>query len=203
MIKKWKTMDNTKKERFKWGAVIAIVLTLWFTGWHRPVVAGIQRAIVSTGIIQPDLTVEKTQRTGDAPNMFLIDEEGKQISLAEFGGKTVFINVWATWCPPCKAEMPGIQNLYEDVKDDAIQFVMIATDRDFELAKQYKKKNNYSFPIYQMASNFPTELNGNSIPRTYVLDAEGAIRMQHAGMAQYDTKDFREFLAQLQKENMN
>ncbi len=174
---KLKKMSKTKKETIKWSATIGIVLLLWLTGWHKPLIAGVQRAVLITGIIQPDVSDEPVKKVNEAPHLAMIDEDGNRVNLADFGGKPVFLNVWATWCPPCKAEMPGIQNLYEDVKPDGIQFVMISTDRDFELAKKYKAQNGYTFPIYRVNSRFPQELNANSIPRTYVLDGSGAVRI--------------------------
>ena len=190
-------MSKKNKQRLKWSLIVVLVLGVWFTGRNASLTAGTQRAVLATGAIQPDISDKGSSTTSGATDMVLFDEDGKQVRLADFGGKTVFFNVWATWCPPCKAEMPGIQNLYEEVKDENIEFVMLSTDRDFELAKRYKKQNGYSFPIYRMGSNFPSALNGNSIPRTYVLDGKGAVRMEHTGMAQYDTDKFKGFLSEL------
>lgn len=193
-------MSKMKKETIKWSATLGVVLVLWLTGWHKPLIAGVQRAVLITGIIQPDMSEQPVKKVNEAPHLAMIDEDGNRVNLADLVGKPVFLNVWATWCPPCKAEMPGIQKLYEDVKQDGIQFVMISTDRDFEVAKAYKAKNGYTFPIYRVTRAFPQDLNGRGIPRTYVLDGTGAIRMSHNGMAQYDTQKFRDFLKEISTE---
>lgn len=197
MINKIKLMSKKNKRNIKWSLIAGFVVLIWFAGRSTTLMAGVQRAVLATGTVQPDISDKGESARSAATEMHLFDENGKQVSLSDFVGKTVFFNVWATWCPPCKAEMPGIQNLYEEVKNENVEFVMLSTDRDFELAKRYKKQNGYSFPIYRMGSNFPAALNGNSIPRTYVLDGEGAVRMEHTGMAQYDTEKFKGFLSEI------
>ena len=197
MIKKIKSMSKKNKQKLRWSLIVVLVLSVWFTGRNGTLTAGEQSGDLTTSTIQSDISDKGLSARSEATQMVLFDEDGKQVNLSDFGGKTVFFNVWATWCPPCKAEMPSIQNLYKEVKDENIEFVMLSTDRDFELAKKYKKQHGYSFPIYRMGSNFPAALNGNSIPRTYVLDGKGAIRMEHTGMAQYDTEQFKSFLSEI------
>lgn len=190
-------MKSTKKDAIQWAVLIVVIVLLWVTGWHRPVIAGIQRAVLATGIVQPKVALDDHVE-GDAVDMKLVDELGRPIRLSEFRDEVVFVNFWATWCPPCRAEMPGIQNLYEDMDERGVAFVMIATDRDFDLAIRYKKENEYTFPIYRLGGGIPQELYGSSIPRTYVLGSDGRVRMAHEGMAKYDTKKFRDFLMDLQ-----
>ena len=190
-------MSKKNKLKLRWSLIVVLVLSVWFTGRTDTLTARNQPEAIAAHSIQSNISDNGSNSRSSATQMVLFDEDGKQINLSDFGGKTVFFNVWATWCPPCKAEMPSIQNLYEEVKDENIQFVMLSTDRDFEKAKKYKKQHGYSFPIYRMGSNFPAALNGNSIPRTYVLDGKGAIRMEHTGMAQYDTEKFKDFLSEI------
>ncbi len=190
---------SAKKDAIQWAVLIAVFALLWVTGWHRPVIAGIQRAVLATGIIQPKVTADEVAE-GDAVDMELVDELGRPVRLGEFRDGPVFVNFWATWCPPCRAEMPGIQNLYEDMEGHGVAFVMIATDRDFDLARRYKKENGYTFPIYRLYGGIPQELYGSSIPRTYVLGSDGRVRMEHEGMAKYDTRKFRDFLMDLQSD---
>jgi|SRR5690554_40868 len=185
---------ENKKEAFKWAATIGIVLILWLTGWYRPVISKIQQGILFTGIIQPNT---KETHSDNIIEAYFIDENDIPVSLSEFRGQVVFLNIWATWCPPCRAEMPGIQGLYEDVNKEDVAFIMLSTDREFAKARQFKKDHGFTFPIYRLGQNLPDELNASSIPATFVFDKEGAIQMSHEGMAKYNTNKFKKFLNSL------
>ena len=185
---------ETKKEIIRWSVTIGVMLILWFTGWYRPVISKIQQGILLTGIIQPNT---KEPHSDNVMEAYFIDENDKPVSLSDLRGQVVFLNIWATWCPPCRAEMPGIQNLYEEVDKEHVVFVMLSSDREFAKAVQFKKDNGFTFPIYRLAQNLPVELNTSSIPATFVFDKEGAIQMSHEGMAKYNTDKFKKFLNSL------
>jgi len=127
----------------------------------------------------------------------LINEEGERIPFSQFEGKVVFLNFWATWCPPCIAEMPDIQRLYEDVDSDNIAFVLISSDDSFQKAKDFVKRKEFNFPIYQLASPLPQVYDYRAIPTTYVISPEGKIVVSKSGMAKYNTKKFKKFLSEL------
>lgn len=175
---------------------IGIILIVWLTGWYRPIMSTLQRGIIATGIMQP-----KTNDNfdGGIAEAFLLDENDKPMMLSDLRGKVIFLNVWATWCPPCKAEMPGIQDLYDAVKSQDIAFVMLSTDQNFDKAKTYKKENSFTFPIYQLRQDLPPELESSAIPATFVIDKTGRIKMKHAGMAKYNSDKFKNFLKELNK----
>lgn len=187
-------MRKNKREILQWTATLLVILVLWLTGWHRPLVAGLQRAILLTGVMQPNTTGQAITQNNNLPNLSFIDEAGKKVTLADLPSQAMFINVWATWCPPCVAEMPNIQSLYEEMKTENVNFIMLATDRNFDTAKKHKVKHGYTFPIYHLHGSFPPSLQGATIPRTYVIDGNGNIRMRHEGMAKYNTKKFKLFL---------
>ena len=191
-------MNKPRKEILNWILTIGLIILFAVTGWHRTAIAQVQQVILSTGLVQPDLN-EAPARQPDSPvKLRLLDEAGNTVNLSDFQGKVVFLNFWATWCPPCKAEMPGIQQLYEGVKDKDIEFVMLSTDRSFADAKAFKEENSYSFPIYRLAADgLPASLTGRALPRTYVLDKQGAVVMEHEGMAKYDTPEFKKFLEKM------
>jgi thiol-disulfide isomerase/thioredoxin len=187
-------MDKKKKDRLTWIAYIAIFLLFWVTGWHKPLISKLQQGILATGLIQADIDQEHSENAVDA---ILYDEEDQKIRLSEFRNGVVFFNVWATWCPPCKAEMPGIQSLYESAEIEGVNFVMISTDRNFEDAKKYKKAHNYTFPIYRLGESMSEELNSTTLPTTYIIGKKGNVEMVHKGMAQYNTEKFKDYLQQL------
>src|SRR5690606_17053389 len=121
--------------------------------------------------------------------------EGETVDFNTYRGKTVFLNIWATWCGPCRAEMPSIQKLYDQVASDSIQFVMLSIDRpqDLQKVKDYVAKNNYTFPVY-IAGDLPEQLQVRIIPSTFVIAPDGTIVYKKRGMADYNTSKFRKFL---------
>lgn len=191
-----KKIKNNLKEFAITGAVL---LVLFVTGLHTDVFGFIQRGILETGLMNPKVE-EKTSPAKQTANpkadfnMQLINSKGEKVSMEAFKGKVIFFNVWATWCPPCIAEMPGINALYNDVKGDDIVFLMLSVDQSFEKAKQFKKKKGFDFEIYQPAGGIPQMYYSQSIPTTYIINAEGELVLTHTGMANYDTPDFKDFL---------
>ncbi|WP_194850383.1 TlpA family protein disulfide reductase [Nonlabens antarcticus] len=202
--------NNSRKTWIQYGIIGAIALTLYITGLHTEVIAFAQRGLLATGIMNPDVeevavnrNMEGRDSTQVSPdlvkadfNFDLINEQGKMISLADLKGKVIFINMWATWCPPCIAEMPSIDRLHEELGDE-VAFVMVSLDQDFEKAKAFNKNRGYNLPIYAPGNNPPAMYQSTTIPTTYVIGADGNLALIHKGMADYSTSDFKEFLISL------
>jgi thiol-disulfide isomerase/thioredoxin len=182
-----------KKQLKEWGILVGILGFLYFTGLHVEVAGFVQRIVLTTGIMQPDIIDTQKQAVADY-NFQLEDQEGNSISFDQFKGKTIFLNFWATWCPPCVAEMPDIHGLYEKMLAHNVAFVMISLDDDFSKAKRFVARKEYEFPIYQMVSRRPDVFASRSIPTTFVISPEGKIIAQQTGMAKYDTEGFRNLL---------
>ncbi|MTI21075.1 TlpA family protein disulfide reductase [Fulvivirga sp. RKSG066] len=183
-----------KKELKEWGVIAVVLLTLYLTGLHTEVAAFAQRAILATGIITPDTELPTEEREIIDYELDLRDLSGNRINLREFKGKVLFINVWATWCPPCIAEMPGIQDLYDEVDKSSIEFIMLSMDDNEGKVKQFIDRKEYTFPVYTPASRVPEVLRAPSIPTTFVVSKEGQIVAKKVGMARYDSKSFKKFL---------
>lgn len=132
-----------------------------------------------------------------AYNWKLVDSEGKEVDFSEMRGKVVLVNIWATWCPPCVAEMPGMQDLYEDY-GDRVEFLFIARD-EHDRVEKFISKNEYSFPVYFERTAPPEELSSNSLPTTFVIDASGVIRVEKVGAADWNSKKVHELLDKLLK----
>lgn len=182
---------SKKREIIEWSVLIAVAATLYFTGLHTEVIGQVQRIFLATGIITPD--TEEASSQPASYNFKLTDFEGNEVPFSEFQEKTVFLNFWATWCPPCIAEMPDIYDLYQKTNKD-VTFVMISLDDDQEKAKKFIARKEYDFPVYFLQSSLPSVYNPKSIPTTYVLSPDGNIVLERHGMAKYDTEEFREFL---------
>ncbi len=130
----------------------------------------------------------------------MVDLEGNTIAFESLRGKVVFMNIWATWCPPCVAEMPNIQSLYEKVGSDKIAFVMLSVDEGgMGKVKKFIDRKGFTFPVYMPASPLPQEFYSQAIPTTFILSPDGKIITRQEGMAEYDTQEMRDFLQTLVK----
>ncbi len=112
-----------------------------------------------------------------APDFIVYDLEGNEVTLSDFLGKPVVLNFWASWCGPCKSEMPDFQEVYEEYGEE-IQFLMVnLTDgrqETVESASQYIADGGYSFPVYYDTESIAANGYGvHSVPRTYFIDEEG------------------------------
>lgn len=182
-----------KKEILEWIILISVFGIIYLAGWHTEVIGRIQQIVLATGIIQPSIVVEEKTASYD----FVLESmDGSTIPFDSFKGEVVFVNFWATWCPPCVAEMPDIHTLYKDQKDQ-VRFVMISLDQDEDKARRFVAKKAFEFPIYFLRSPLPSTYNTHSIPTTYVLDKEGKIKVENHGMAKYNTDSFRQLLTEL------
>ena len=183
-----------KKEITQWVFIFLIGAALYASGYHTEVVGRIQSVLLYTGILQPDTDESIMHGRRAEYNMPLLTVEGEQIYLSEFEGKTIFMNLWATWCPPCIAEMPNIQRLFDDVKDNNdIVFVMASLDQDPQKAWDFIERKEFTFPVYSVIAK-PRVYDSSVVPTTYVISPQGDIVMEHQGMARYDTDEFKDFL---------
>lgn len=119
-----------------------------------------------------------------APGFALKDLNGKSVNLASLRGKPVFLNFWATWCPPCRAEMPDLQKMYEKYASK-MHFVAVNARESKGTIAEFLKANGYSFPVLLDSSG--SVLNTyrvTGIPTSFVLDSQGIIRGKQVGMLQ-------------------
>ncbi|WP_299129352.1 TlpA disulfide reductase family protein [uncultured Winogradskyella sp.] len=120
-------------------------------------------------------------------NWVLLEENHSSYNLKQTKGKVILINFWATWCPPCIAEMPSLQKLF-DKYGEKVEFLFV-TNESPEIIKAYKAKNNYTFPVYFRKSEAPEALITTSIPRTVIIDKNGQIVIDKTGAVDwFDTK---------------
>lgn len=113
----------------------------------------------------------------------LTDLDGKPVAMDE--NKVAFVNVWATWCGPCNMEMPGIQKLYNKYKEHKNVAFYIISDEDAETVTPFIARKGYDLPFYRYAGTYPAALDGNAIPRTYII-YKGKILTEEIGASQWD-----------------
>lgn len=147
---------------------------------------------------EPDVIASENGLPGDAavniPSFNLKDVNGNVVNLESLKGKKVFVNLWATWCPPCRKEMPSIQKLSAEVNKNNVAFVMLSLDDDFEKAKAYVQEQNLMLPIYYPAEPLPELFNVNGIPATFIFNEKGKLIKRVDGMDNYDSGKYRDLL---------
>lgn len=119
----------------------------------------------------------------------LKDEAGHVFDFEQAKGKVVLINFWATWCPPCIAEMPGLQALYDDYHNQ-VEFLFVTTERYSEI-NPFLEKNNYTFKVYRPLNKEPGLFDVPTIPRTFLIDGQGNIIIDESGAANWNSDKVR------------
>lgn len=118
----------------------------------------------------------------DAPDFKLTDLDGNKITLADYAGKVVFVNFWATWCAPCRQEIPGFVEVYEKYKDQGFVILGVAVSDKKNKVVEYVKENNMSYPCAMGTAAIVKDYEpGNAIPATIIIDREGKIHHKHVG----------------------
>jgi len=189
--------NSWRRTIIEYAVIIGVAVFLYTTGYYVEVVGRLQQLVLWTGIFQPDIEQPAQQQPVDL-NIPLVSLNGERTNLAEHRGKVLFINFWATWCPPCVAEMPDIQALYQSYKNNPnIVFVMISLDKDKEKARKFIHKKGFTFPVYMPTYGIPKSLQSQVVPTTFVINKKGQVATKRQGMAKYDTHRFKTFLDSL------
>ncbi|PPK88348.1 thiol-disulfide isomerase/thioredoxin [Neolewinella xylanilytica] len=177
---------------------------LYLTGLHTPVIAFVQRGILATGLLRPETDVTLptattvTPPTTDHLKFRMTDSAGRTVDAHALAGKVIFLNLWASWCPPCLAELPNIAALHADYATDPdIAFVLLNVEEDVTKGTDYVERHGFDFPVYHLRGTLPESLSSGTLPTTYVIAPSGEVVVARKGMAQYDTRAFRELLERL------
>lgn len=123
------------------------------------------------------------------------NENNQTVNFIQSEGKPVLVNYWATWCAPCIAEMPDLQKLYSDYKDE-VDFYFI-TSEEPRIVEAFLDKENYNLPVYYFLSSPPDLLKSSSLPTTFLIDTRGEIIMKKTGAANWNSKTVRKTIDKL------
>jgi thiol-disulfide isomerase/thioredoxin len=129
-------------------------------------------------------------------NFTIRDLAGNEVDVRTLKNKVVFLNLWATWCGPCRKEMPSIQELYNKVDHNKIAFVMLSIDKpeDHQKVTKYISDKAFSFPVYEVNNGLPSQLQVSVIPTTFVIGPDGKIKLKRVGTDDYNTEEFKSYL---------
>jgi cytochrome c biogenesis protein CcmG, thiol:disulfide interchange protein DsbE len=157
------------------GAGLILIGLVAFMSWPRDSIP-----------VQPDKTTNRTLPVVveyDAPDLTLMDISGTQHSLAEYRGQVVLVNLWATWCPPCKAEMPTLQAFYEDHASQGYVTVAISDGDPQPDVREFVQVYGLSFPVWLDPTYIATDkaFKTRNLPSSFVIDRDGKIRLRWVG----------------------
>lgn len=193
---------------FSFSNILTIVLILFAAAlFFSPNLKGnVLRGLSEVGLFKPSIPADgeaypAVSASESQDDILFKTPEGQLVNLSQLRGKVVFINFWATWCPPCIAEMPSIQELYTTFKDDdQVVFLMVDVDNKPDRSLKFMKKGNYDLPVHVPASAIPSTFLGSAIPTTLVLNKKGKIALKHEGMGNYAAPEFQTFIKKLASE---
>jgi len=134
-----------------------------------------------------------------APSLALTDLQGNPVTLTDLRGQYVLVNNWATWCPPCRAEMPELEAFYQAHRDENFVLIGISAGDSADQVETFIQQVGVSFPMWldpgeQALQAFRT----NSLPSSYVIDPQGQVRLAWTGAIRYDVLE--EYVAPLFQE---
>jgi len=123
-----------------------------------------------------------------APDFTLEDLDGNKVSLKDFKGeKIVYLNFWATWCPPCRMEMPDLNRLYEEYKDEDVIVLAVNLGESEKIVREFIEENQYTFPVLlDKSQKVGINYNTFAIPTSVIIDKEGVVRVYVPGLLTYE-----------------
>ncbi|SNZ02055.1 TlpA family protein disulfide reductase [Flagellimonas pacifica] len=173
--------------------ILAIVLIVFTpVGFHLKVFIG-KFFAASAVIVEAD-----EQKILEDYDWKLVSLNGNQMDFQSSKGEVLLVNFWATWCPPCVAELPSLEKLYADY-GDKVKFVLVTNEQP-EKVSHFVQKKSYTVPIYFERSSTPDMFFSKSIPATYIISKSGKIVVDEKGAANWNSKSTRNLLDKLLQE---
>ncbi len=195
MSKLTSLFSSDKSKNKKGTIIINILFVVLLILVINPSTKGLlMRGLMKVGLFQPPVPVNEKGVAGNYTGYFR-GRDNKMTDIALLKGKVVFVNFWATWCPPCQAEMPSINALYEAYQHNTnVVFLVVDADGDLAKSGEFMDKKEYSMPLYVAVGNVSKELFGGSMPTTSIIDKAGRLAMNHVGAADYNSAKMHKFI---------
>lgn len=190
-------MNKSKLKSYILNSAIILVLVLMLAVPSAK--ALLLEGLMQIGLFNPTIHKQSQEIGQSLADITFKDGKGNVLSLADCRGKVVFLNFWATWCPPCLAEMPSVNQIYEQFKNEEIVFILVDVDGNFKKSQAYMDRKKYQLPVYTFASDLPKSIFSGSIPTTLIFDQKGRISFREEGAANYTNKKFITFVKELLK----
>lgn len=175
-LRKW----NEKRVIDKAGDILFLIfiLVMLVPSGRRAITVGVKRIFA----FAPREISESERSVASSEDFYWPMEtlDGRRINLEQYKGNTLFINEWATWCPPCIAEMPSIQKLYDKLKDEGVIFIIV-TNEERAKVEAFMGDNGYTFPVLLSRATPPGPFFSQSIPATFLVAPSGEIVIREVG----------------------
>ncbi|WP_033956744.1 TlpA family protein disulfide reductase [Psychroserpens jangbogonensis] len=177
-------MARSKKSKIYNIIIVIVIALLIIPQTRQPIQVFINKGI--TLIVKPSVIDDSERKVISNYNWRLHDVSETEYDFNSAKGKVIVINFWATWCPPCIAEMPSMELLYQKYKgNDDVVFLFVSNE-DVAVINKFISKKDYSFNVYQSLTAYPKEFDVTSIPRTFVIDKKGEIVVDKSGPADWN-----------------
>ncbi|UOB18298.1 TlpA family protein disulfide reductase [Abyssalbus ytuae] len=170
---------------------LILLVVLIFTPVRKPVQIWLNKVLS----FSPSVIKEEKRESLNTYNWKLRNLDGNVYNFNNAKGKLILVNFWATWCPPCIAEMPSLQTLYNDY-GDKMEFLFVTNDKEEAIVK-FLDKNEYNLPVYHSITRVPDDFDTSGIPATFLISKEGDIVVSKVGAADWNSEKFRETLNDL------
>ncbi|GAA4318830.1 TlpA disulfide reductase family protein [Pontixanthobacter gangjinensis] len=170
---------------------IVVILAMIIPQTRKPIQIFVNKLIS----FAPSVNDEEDREKIANYNWVLEDSREKRVEFEEFKNEVVILNFWATWCPPCIAEMPSFQELYEDY-GEKVTFLFVSSEHH-ETTDGFMKRKRFSLPSYKMLTKAPEPMIGKTLPTTYVIAKDGSIVVDKVGAADWNSDSFRKTLDKL------
>jgi len=182
---KWKEKRSTWQ---KIGDILfwVLIIMLLIPGPRKAILTTVNRVVLN--LKAPKVMNEEKQKmlTDLDYNWLLAWDHNEPFYFSNCRDEVVFLNFWATWCPPCVAEMPEIQSLYAKWGEKV--YFLLVTNETPEVAKAFMDKNGYQMPVFYMAQQPPEVLSFTGLPTTFIIGKDGTVVTRKTGAANWDSK---------------
>ncbi len=153
------------------------------------------KGLLLTGLYHADAPDSSVKDHSSAPEVIFRSQDGEVINIQKDTGTVYFINFWATWCPPCRAEMPSINALSSKIMNKKnVKFIMVDVDNKLNSSVRYMQKRGMNLEVYAAISSIPDVLFNGTLPTTVIIDSKGKIVFRHTGVANYDSVEMINFI---------
>lgn len=174
---------------------VVIILLMILPQTRKPMQVLLQKAVVK--IVKPKLLPSSEIVALSNYDWELLDRGETPFNLKSAEGKVIIINFWATWCPPCIAEMPSFENLYQSYGQNRDVVFLFVSQEKTETVAAYMSKTQMDLPFYKTVSNPPLEFNLSAIPRTFIIDKNREIVLDKSGAADWESDEIRKIIKSL------
>ena len=179
-------MAKSKKSKIYNLIFIIVIALLIFPQTRQSIQVFVNKGIVS--IVKPSIIEDSERQSLSNYDWKLRDTLGNNFDFQTAKGKVIVINFWATWCPPCIAEMPSMELLYKKYEDNNDVVFLFVSNEDVSVIKRFIFKKDYSFKVYQPLTKYPKKFNVSSIPRTFIISKKGEIVIDKSGAADWNNE---------------